>query len=71
MGLFAFLLLIHSTDEDTTDFKSGLVGFHLSDHQLQPEHEVEALAEVVSDFAAAVDDAKALKGKESRHKKEQ
>lgn len=42
------------------DFKAGLVGFHLSEHQLAPEHEVEALAEVVSDFARAVDEAKQI-----------
>lgn len=41
-----------------TDFKAGLVGFHLSDHQLSPEHEVEALAEIVADFAQAVDQVK-------------
>lgn len=41
------------------DFKNSVIGFHMSDHHLQPEHEVEALAEIMEEFSQAVKKAKA------------
>lgn len=39
-------------------FKSSAMGYHIADHGLDPEDEVEALKEVMHKFKASVDAAK-------------
>jgi hypothetical protein len=39
-------------------FKASVVGFHISDHGLDPEDEVAALRNIMSKFEQSVDEAK-------------